>query len=568
MNEWLKKFVTNIKESWAKWTIIQKGILAGIIAAVIVAIVLLLNVSSKPTTVRLFGTPITDEAVRSAIITRLDRENVDSWVDSAGYISVQDKQTAFRMRDLLIEENLVPASVNPYAFFDKTNWATTDFEREVQWQRATEALVKQHIEALSDITYANIHITPEKKTLFASEREPAKASVIIKVVPGSDLLTNRKRVLGIQKIILKAVEGLTAEQLTISDSDGIVLNDFDSMADFDKVDLAEKEQKLIRKLEAEYRAKVLKALQTTLSEDRVRDLNIKIDMDMSEEKTQATEYSPITIKADNPDTPYDDSELRDVLPISVQTVTKEWQGTGYNPEGPAGTEGQTPPVYSDMSNVIGKSTETGVTQNNVINTKNIQKEKRPGIDRITVSANVDGTWKIKYDKNHNPLITEEGHIDREYTPVPKEDLEQLAEYVRNAIGYNRARGDSVSVTNIAFDRTEQHDEEDAEYFKARQTRTTILMILGALAFVLLLFIIFRFVAREVERRKRLREEELLRKQQSAREQALWDAKEEGMEVTMSVEERKRAELQENAIAMAKEHPEDVAMLVRTWLMEE
>ena len=41
-----------------------------------------------------------------------------------------------------------------------------------------------------------------------------------------------------------------------------------------------------------------------------------------------------------------------------------------------------------------------------------------------------------------------------------------------------------------------------------------------------------------------------------------------MEVTMSVEERKRAELQENAVAMAKEHPEDVAMLIRTWLMEE
>ena len=41
-----------------------------------------------------------------------------------------------------------------------------------------------------------------------------------------------------------------------------------------------------------------------------------------------------------------------------------------------------------------------------------------------------------------------------------------------------------------------------------------------------------------------------------------------MEVTLSVEERRRAELQENAIAMAKEHPEDVAMLIRTWLMEE
>ena len=88
------------------------------------------------------------------------------------------------------------------------------------------------------------------------------------------------------------------------------------------------------------------------------------------------------------------------------------------------------------------------------------------------------------------------------------------------------------------------------------------------AAVLILFILVRFISRELERRKRLREEEMLRKQQAEREQALWDAKEQGVEVTMSVEERRRAELQENAIALAKEHPEDVAMLIRTWLMEE
>ena len=67
----------------------------------------------------------------------------------------------------------------------------------------------------------------------------------------------------------------------------------------------------------------------------------------------------------------------------------------------------------------------------------------------------------------------------------------------------------------------------------------------------------------------MREEEILRRQQAEREKALWDAKQDGLQdVTMSVEERKRAELQENAIAMAKEHPEDVAMLIRTWLLEE
>jgi flagellar M-ring protein FliF len=101
-----------------------------------------------------------------------------------------------------------------------------------------------------------------------------------------------------------------------------------------------------------------------------------------------------------------------------------------------------------------------------------------------------------------------------------------------------------------------------------ETRRTVFMVLGGVAVVLLAFMAFRFISKERERRRRLREEELLRKRQMERDKSLWEAEQGAMEVTMSVEERRRAELQENAIALAKEHPEDVAMLVRTWLMEE
>jgi flagellar M-ring protein FliF len=101
-----------------------------------------------------------------------------------------------------------------------------------------------------------------------------------------------------------------------------------------------------------------------------------------------------------------------------------------------------------------------------------------------------------------------------------------------------------------------------------QTQQTILYSLIAIAVILVAFIIYRMISRELERRRRLKEEELLRKHQMEREKTLWEAEQAGMEVSMSVEERKRLELQENAINMAKEHPEDVALLIRTWLMEE
>ena len=157
---------------------------------------------------------------------------------------------------------------------------------------------------------------------------------------------------------------------------------------------------------------------------------------------------------------------------------------------------------------------------------------------------------------------------REYTPISPEDLAKIKEYVEAAVGFNKSRNDVVTITNIPIDHTQEFREFDEAYFKKLQTRRTILLVLAAVAVVLVGFILFRIISKEIERRRRAREEELLRQQQLAREQALWEAKDEAQTVTMSVEESRRAELQENAINMAKEHPEDVAMLIRTWLMEE
>lgn len=95
-----------------------------------------------------------------------------------------------------------------------------------------------------------------------------------------------------------------------------------------------------------------------------------------------------------------------------------------------------------------------------------------------------------------------------------------------------------------------------------------MLSLAGIALILLFFILYRIISREIERRKRLREEELLRQAQLERERMLYDQQMADADVSMTVEERRRQELQENAINMAREHPEDVALLIRTWLMEE
>ena len=571
MNEWLKKMIDKTKEFWKNSSIVKKVILIGIILAIIGAIVVATNVSSKPTTVRLFNAAVTDETLRSQILDRISQENIEAFVSDDGYISVLDDKTARKMRSILVTEGLTPSNVDIFEGFYNRGWSTTDKEQNIRLKNLITQNLKMHLESLSDISSANVTLVLPENELFASDQKPVSASVILNIKPSSNLANERKRLLGIQKLILSAVEGLTAENLTISDMDGNVLNDFEGMADMDRVSVIERQQKLRRKLEAQLKADVLIALQKTKTEDRIRDLNVTIDMDMSEKSNESTIYTPIEMKADNKDTPYDESVYVEGLPISQQTVTKEWQGTGYNPEGPAGVEGQNPPVYSDMSNVIGKSTETGVTQNNAVNTTHTKEKVAPRPGRVTVSVNIDGEWKkLRDPKTHTYMIDEKtGSIAREYIPVSSEELLALTNYVKNAVGYKKDRGDEVTVTNIKIDRSAQFAEEDEAYFKKQQTRRTILLVLISVAVVLVGFILFRVISKEIERRKRLREEELLRQQQAAREQALWNATDEsGVQVTMSVEESRRAELQENAINMAKEHPEDVAMLIRTWLMEE
>jgi flagellar M-ring protein FliF len=568
MNEWLQKFIEQIKTLWGKWTLVQKLILVGIVVAALVAVVVMVRVSATPTMVPIIDAPIKDETARDRIITRINEEGVKTTVSSTGVIMVSDEKTARRLRSILIREDLIPSGTDPWALFDRDRWTITDFERNVNLRRAITQMVTEHVKALDDVDDANVTIVMPERQLFQADQNPVTASVIITPRPGSDITTNRKKIEGIQKILKFAVEGLKDENIVITDQNGLVLNDFAGMQDLDRLELSKREQRLIQSLEAQYRASVLKALQQIYTTDRVRDLNIKIDMDMSKKAIQTEEFFPITIKPDNPDTPYDDSEVVKSITRSQSTSSTKWEGTGFNPEGPAGVEGQTPPAFKDMSNLYGKVEQQTLTQNEEINKRQIQEERSPTINRLTVSVNIDGRWKMKYNDKGEPIINKDNTIEREYIPIPEDELKKAQALVQDAIGYNRSRGDSVTVQNIQFDRTKEFAEQDAAFLRQRQFQVTMLLLLVGITVLLVSFLIFRLVSRELERRRRLREEELSRQHQMMRESALRQAEEEGVEVSMSVEERKRLELQENAINMAKEHPEDVAQLIRTWLLEE
>ncbi len=570
MNELFKKLFSQIKELWTKWTIVQKIILIGIVAVVIGVLIFVSRFSSTPTAVPIYSQPITDETTRNDVIFFLDTQGIETSINSAGLITVKDKATAKKAQNLLILNGKQPNEIDAWAVFDIERWTSTDLERNTNLQRALQEQLRQQLISMDEIDNAEVIVTFPQKALFASEQSPKTASVVIYGKPGSDITTNKKKIQAIENLISFAIDGLTSENISITDGlTSLRINDFEGLAEIERVDIVEKQQKSISKLEAEYKVKILANLQQIFGADRVRDLNIKIDMDYSSKKVDSVVYSPIEIKADNKDTPYDDSEYVNQLALSKEIVEKTSKGTAYNPEGPAGTEGQTSPVYSDMSNLYTLTEEKGEKINYIQNTSQISEVKEPTIDRVTVAVNIDGTWKLKVNEEGEYIfLDKEGHRQWDYIPVSDEDLSAATAIVKDAIGYNEARGDSVTVRNIQINRDAEHDALDAEYARKQQTQQTILYVGVGIIAVLIAFIIFRFVNRQIEKKRKEREDELLRRQQMEHDRILLDAEQASMVATMSVEERERAELQEHAISMAREHPEDVAMLIRTWLMEE
>jgi flagellar M-ring protein FliF len=568
MPAFLRKLIAQIMALWGKWTIVQRVILIGIIAAAIGGIALLVSLSSRPSMAAVIDRPIRDEAEIDRIVTRINGEGIRATVSPSGVVMVADEATARRMRSILIREDLIPSGTDPWQLFDRDRWTITDFERNVNLRRAITTMVRDHIKALDDVDDVNVTIVQPERELFLQDQDPVTASVIITPKPGSDITQNRKKIEGVQKILKFAVQGLKDENIVIADQYGNQLNDFEGMADFDRLAIIERETRIVQALETKYRAQILRSLQETFTADRVRDLNIKIDMDMSTKEVSTDEYFPIEIKPRTPGLAYDDSEIVKSVTISESTSSTAWKGTGFNPEGPPGVEGQTPPAFRDMSNLYGEVTQETKTHNEVINNRKIQEARSPTINRVNVSVNIDGTWKPKYDEKRMPVLTPENTIEREYNPVPPEALADARAIIEKAIGYKSEWGETVTVTNIQVDRSAQFAADDAAYLRRQQIRFGILIGLAGLIIIVVGFVAFRIITHEIERRRRLREEEIARQQQAMRESAMLEAENEGMEVSLSVEEKRRMELQENAIAMAKDHPGDVAQLIRTWLMEE
>ena len=109
-----------------------------------------------------------------------------------------------------------------FEIFDKTNFGITDFAEHVNYRRALEGELERSIMAISDVQQARVHVTLPKDSVFTDAREPAKASVLVGLRPGTRL--SSPNVIAITNLVSSAVEGLAPESVSVVDMSGNLLS--------------------------------------------------------------------------------------------------------------------------------------------------------------------------------------------------------------------------------------------------------------------------------------------------------------------------------------------------------
>jgi flagellar M-ring protein FliF len=310
-----------------------------------------------------------------------------------------------------------------FELFDEHKLGVTDMEQKIQLQRAVTGELERTIMRFPEVTEARIHLTVPRETLFIEDQKNPTASVVLTLRPGSSL--DKSKIMGIVHLITSAVDGLTADNVSVIDTEGGLLWSKDSQA----TGLLNDEQiKQKRAFERDLQSRINAMLDRVLGPYKAT-TNVNVELDLREVVTSEDIYNP------------EGSVVR-----SEQRVQERETGPGRvnagipNATYELGTANRQNAGEDGNQTVYTKSEET--TNYEVSNTKRKTISASGDLKRVSVAVVVDG------------IFTENEAGERVFSPLPAEMIDKLSEAIKNTIGFDEKRGDSVSVSSLEFYREE------------------------------------------------------------------------------------------------------------------
>jgi flagellar M-ring protein FliF len=298
-----------------------------------------------------------------------------------------------------------------FELFDKPNWVGSEFDEQVNYQRALEGELEHTVGTLSDVASARVHLVLAHDSLFREEERPAKASVVLKLRHGA-LAEGEPE--AIRNLVASAVDGLTPEHVVLVDADG-------------RVPLGPRTPEALHlAAEQNLEDKLVATLEPVTGVGNVR-ASVVLDYDPSATDTTQEIYDPnqtVTL-----------SMQRTEQVMGPQPVAAGVPGTASN-----APNSSTLPVYPQQSTQPESAKSESSTYAASKTVKHIVED--PGrMRRLTAAIVVNDRLVAPAAKNKPAL----------WQPRSADELRQLTALAQAAVGFDSTRGDALTVQDLAFD---------------------------------------------------------------------------------------------------------------------
>jgi flagellar M-ring protein FliF len=298
-----------------------------------------------------------------------------------------------------------------FEIFDKPNWVGSEFDEQVNYQRALEGELEHTVGTLSDVASARVHLVLPHDSLFQGEERPAKASVVLKL-RRSSLADGEPE--AIRNLVAAAVDGLTPDHVVLVDASG-------------NLPLGPKTPDAMRlSAEQALEDKLVSTLEAVTGAGNVR-ASVTLDYDETATDETAETYDP-------------DKTVTLAMQRTDQTTGAQPVAAGVPGAASNAPNTQALPVYPH-------ETAPPQTAKSESSTYGVSKTVRhtienPGrVRRLTAAIVVNDRLIQPATKNHAPA----------WQPRSADELRNLTTLAQAAVGFDTSRGDVVTVEDLAFD---------------------------------------------------------------------------------------------------------------------
>lgn len=368
-----------------------------------------------------------------------------------------------RARLALAAEGVPSEGGSGYRMLDEEpQFGISTFIEQARYRRAVETEIARTIAKLKPVRSARVHLAQGNESVFVRDRTMPTASVFLTVKAGRQL--SEDMISSIVHTVASSTRDLQPDAVTVVDQFGNLLNSPEDSADSKATDWQLKHK---RRIEADYVRRVEELIASMVGFGHVRaQINAELDFTQSEQTAQAFNPATSAVRSEN------------------TTSSERRAGAGGEGGIPGALTNQPPVTGADTANAEGEAAaapldvSTNETRNFDVGTAITTTRNPVGtITRLSVAVVVDNIRTV--DEEDELVIT----------PRSPEELAQIADLVREAVGFDEARGDSIQVVNANFQMMDVGEEVEPLAFWMQPW--FIDLVRQALGLLLVLVVVFK-----------------------------------------------------------------------------